>query len=103
MSENPTESSEAPKEGEDRRYSPKQKGASISAWIWRASGLRGKGLGCSRMEPGRVRVCALLIEDGRSHDVRGTALVALIQVQLRNGCHAVVHDLATACDTGLLD
>ena len=47
---------------------------------------------------------ALLIEDGRSHDVRGTALVALIRIQLRNGCHAIVHELATtACDTGLLD
>ena len=65
--------------------------------------LRGKGLGRPRMESGRVRVCALLIEDGRSHDVRGTALVALIRVQLRNGCHAVVHELATACDTGLFD
>ena len=50
-----------------------------------------------------VRVCALLIEDGRSHDVRGPALVALIRIQLRYGCHAVVHELATACDTGLFD
>ena len=65
--------------------------------------LRGKGLGRPRMEPGGVSVCALLIEDGRSHDVRGSALVALIRVQLRYGCHAVVHELATACDTGLLD
>ena len=65
--------------------------------------LRGKGLSRPRMEPGGVCVCALLIEDGRSHDVRGPALVALIRIQLRYGCHAVVHELATACDTGLLD
>ena len=55
------------------------------------------------MEPGGVSVCSLLIEDGRSHDVRGPALVALIRIQLRYGCHSVVPDLATACDTGLLD
>ena len=48
-------------------------------------------------------MCPLLIKDGRSHDVRGSTLVALIRIQLRYGCHAVVLELATACDTGLLD
>ena len=55
------------------------------------------------MELVGISARSLLIEDGRSHDVRGPALVALIRIQLRNGCHAVVPDLATACDTGLLD
>jgi hypothetical protein len=103
MIENADKTDEAPKKGKAYWYSPKQKGASIPARIWRCCCLGGKGLGRPRMEPGRVRVCALLIEDGRSHDIRGPALVALIRVLLRYGCHAVVYELATACDTGLFD
>jgi hypothetical protein len=100
MNENPTKSGETPKESKAYRYSPKQKGASIPARIWRRCRLRGKGLGRPRMESGGVCVCALLIKNGRSHDVRGSALVALIRVQLRYGCHAVVLELATACAPG---
>jgi hypothetical protein len=103
MIENADKTDEAPKKGKAYWYSPKQKGASIPERIWRRCRLRGKGLGRPRMESGGVCVCALLIKNGRSHDVRGSALVALIRVQLRYGCHAVVRDLATACDTGFLD
>jgi hypothetical protein len=46
---------------------------------------------------------SLLIQDGGSHDVRGSALVALVKIQLRYGCHSVVPDLATACDTSPFD
>ena len=101
--ENADKTDEAPKKGKAYWYSPKQKGTSITPRIWRRCRLGGKGLGRPRMEPGGVRVCALLIEDGRSHDIRGPTLVALIRIQLRYGCHAVVPELATACDTGLFD
>jgi hypothetical protein len=100
MSKNPAKSGEAPKESKAYWYSPKQKRASIPARIWRCCRLGGKGLCRSRMEPGGVSVRSLLIEDRRSHDVRGSALVALIRVQLRYGCHAVVPELATACTPG---
>lgn len=99
MVQNPSEAGETPKENEAYWYSPKQKGAPVPARIRRGRCLGGKGLSCSRMEPGGVIVCSLLIEDWRSHDVRGSALVALIGV-LRKGCHRVIPDQATACDTG---
>ena len=83
MIQNPAEADETPKENEAYWYSPKQKGAPVPARIWRCRCLRGKGLSRPRMEPGGVSVCSLLIEDGRSHDVRGSALVALIRIQLR--------------------
>jgi len=82
MVQNPSEAGETPKQNEAYWYSPKQKGAPVPARIWRSSRLRGKGLSGPRMESGRVSVCSLLIEDVRSHDVRGTALVALIRIHL---------------------
>jgi hypothetical protein len=98
--ENADKTDEAPKKGKAYWYSPKQERSSVPARIWRRRCLRRIRLGRPRMESGGVCVCALLIEDGRSHDVRGSALVALIRVQLRYGCHAVVHELATACAPG---
>ena len=46
---------------------------------------------------------SLLVENRRSYDVRRSALVAVVWIQLRYGCHAVDPYLATACDTGLFD
>jgi hypothetical protein len=48
-------------------------------------------------------VCSLLIENGRSHNVRGSALVAIKRIQLRYGCHAVVPEQAISYDTELFD
>jgi hypothetical protein len=101
--ENTDETDEAPKEGKTYWYSPKQKRATVPARIWRCSGEGRIGLASTRME--RARICAgpLLVEDRSSHDVRGSALVALIRIELRYGCHSAVPDLATPCDTGLLE
>src|SRR5271169_7410 len=90
------------KENSDRR-APYQKRSEITPGTGWRNRLGRKGLGRPRIEPGGVCVCALLIEDGRSHDVRSPTLFAKIRIQLRYGCHAVVLELATACDAGLLD
>ena len=92
-----------PKKAKAHRYSPKQQGLAITSRIRRRSRFCGERLCRSRMEFGGVGVRSLLIEQRRRHDVRRSALVALVWILLRYGCHAVVPDLATACDTGLHD
>src|SRR5580692_8134447 len=103
MPKNSPKAGKTPKERKAYRYPPKQKRATVPARIWRCSGVGRIGLARTRME--RTRICAgpLLVEDWSSHDVRGSALVALIRIELRYGCHSAVPDLATPCDTGLLE
>lgn len=93
----------SPENGKENSEAPEEKRTRIPTKNRRLNGLRGEGLGLPGMEPSGIAVCSLLIEDGCYHDVRGTALVTLIRVQLRYGCHAIVPELATACDTGLFD
>ena len=84
-------------------WSPENKGTEITPRDGRRGSLGRVGLTRPRIERTGVCACPLLVENGRSHDVRGSALVALVRIQLRYGCHSVVPDLATACDTSPFD
>jgi hypothetical protein len=98
-----TDTYDRPHKENNDRGAPYQKRSEITPGMGWCNRLRGERLGSPRMEHRGVSVCALLIEDGRSHDIRGSALVALIRTELRYGCHSVVPDLATPYDTGLSD
>ena len=92
-----------PEASKEDSEAPEQEWSYIPARIRRRNGLCGIGLACPRIEYAGKGACSLLIEDGGSDDIRGSALVALIRVGLQNGCHCVFPDLATPCDTGLFD
>ena len=103
MFKNRTETHNRPHQQNEDSWSPKNEGHEITPGAgWRYC-LRRKGLARPRTERARIGAGSLFVEDRCSHDVRGSALVALIRIQLRYGCHPVVPDLATACDTGPSD
>ena len=101
--ENGPETNDCPHRQKENYGSPKHERSPVSARARRCSGLSRVGPARPRTECARIGACSLLIKDGRSHDVRGSALVALVKIQLRYGCHSVVLDLATPCDTGPSD
>lgn len=100
---NSAEAGEAPEDRKADWHSPKHEWSSVSMRVGRCSHLSRIGLARPETEPARMGAGSLLVEDGCSHDVRGSALVALVRVQLRYKCHSVVPDLATACNIGLSD
>jgi len=101
--ENGPETNDGPHRQKENHGPQKQERSPVPTTARRRSGLSGIGLARPRTERARIGAGSLLVEDGCSHDVRGPALVALVRIQLRYGCHPVVPDLATAYDTGLSD
>ena len=101
--ENGPETNDGPYRQKENHGSPKQEGSPVPTRVGRRGGLSGVGLVRPRIERSRIGTSALLIEHGGSHDIRGPALIALVIIQLRYGCHPVVPDLATACDAGPSD
>src|ERR1700691_4767969 len=100
MLKNPAEPGEAQEDVKENGPSPKHERSPESTRARRCSHLSRVGLARPRIKRSRISASSLLIEDGGSHDVRGSALVALVKIQLRYGCHCVVPELAAACDTG---
>src|SRR5580658_10473877 len=103
MLKNPAEPGEAPEDRKANWHSPKHERSPVPTRVRRRGGLSRVGLARPRIERSRIGASSLLIEDGGSHDVRGSALVAFVKIQLRYGCHSVVLDQATPCDTGPSD
>ena len=98
--ENGPETNDCPHRQKENYGSPKQERSPVPTRAGRRGGLSRVGLACPRIERSRIGASSLLIEDWGSHDVRGSALLAFVKIQLRYGCHSVVLDLATPCDTG---
>ncbi len=103
MSKNPTETGKAPEEGKAYWYRPKQERAGVPTRTRRRNRLCSLGLAYPRIKHAGISARSLLVKYGRSHNIRGCTLVALIRVRLQYGCHCVFPDLATPCDTGLFD
>jgi hypothetical protein len=87
--ENGPETNGGPHRQKENHGSPKQERSPVPTRARRRSGLSGVGLARPRTERARIGAGSLLVEDGCSHDVRGSALVALIRIQLRYRCHSV--------------
>jgi hypothetical protein len=100
---NRAETDNRPNTKDEECRSPKKKGAEITTRAGWRDCLSRVGLARPGTERAGVVARSLLIHDGGSHDVRGSALVALVKIQLRYGCHSVVPDLATVCDTSPFD
>jgi len=103
MLKNPAEPGEAPEDRKANWHSPKHKRSPVSTRARWCSHLSRVGLARPGIKRSRLSASSLLIEDGGSHDVGRSALVALVKIQLRYGCHSVSPDLATPCDTGPSD